>query len=1146
MTTLPMALTPALPPAPFDCLGELPRGTTLLEASAGTGKTFTVAALATRYVAEGHAELGELLLVTFGRAATSELRERVRARLTSAYHRLRSTGARQSDDELVAHLADVDDAELARRQDRLATALADFDAATIATTHGFCQQMLTRLGVLADVDPDATMVGDVADLVSEVTDDVYLRRYASAAPPELSVGQARDAARAAMGDPFAVLEPRAAPQGSPAWHRVAFAAEVVGEVARRKRELRLLDYDDLLVLLRAALTDPRVGEQAAQRLRERYQVVMVDEFQDTDPVQWQILREAFHGHATLVLIGDPKQAIYAFRGGDVVTYLAAGRDADRQATLDRNWRSDAHLLTGLEQLLRGAALGDERIVVHPVRPGRAGTSRLEVSAGPAPPVRIRQVRRSAHGLTGTRNPKVAPARRLVCLDVAADVVRTLTDTWVDDDGAGRRPIRPGDIAVLTRRNADALAVRAELVAAGVPAVVSGLTSVFATAAARNWLTLLDALTDPGHSGRIAALALTPFIGWDAARLAEADEADRDSLAQTVRRWSQLLTHRGIGAVIEATAAAGLTERVTATGGERMLTDVRHIGQALQHVAATELLAAAGIGDWLRRRVAEAESDYAEEISRRLETDAAAVQVLTVHAAKGLEFPIVHVPFAWDRYEPDEPTELRFHDDAGRRILHIGGPGSEHYPAARRRHLTEERGEDLRLLYVALTRASSQVVVWWSPSTISGGGPLTRMLLGDHAAAEVPPAVVGVPGDDAVGAALAALAGAAGGTIAVETVDGAPEPGAWTPRAASGTDLQVAAWRRTLDQSWRRLSYSALTAQAHAAAPAPAGAVRHEPETTGLLDEPATGPVAGGPAPPSAGPSAGLCPLGDLPAGASFGTLVHDVLEHLDPAVAAPGEALTGALRDLAAPRAGGLLAAADLDVLAHGLDLALATPLGPAAEGLRLRDVAVRDRLSELEFELPLAGGDAADRTGHGGGAGRAGRAARLGDIADLLRRHLAPQDPLAAYADRLDELAAVADDGSGRSVLRGYLTGSIDAVLRVGTPAGPRYLVVDYKTNRLAPPGEPLTVWHYRPSALAEAMMDAHYPLQLLLYLVALHRFLRWRQPGYDPAVHLGGGLYLFLRGMCSAERPDGVMTWTPPPGLVAELSALLDRGPR
>ena len=185
-------------------------------------------------------------------------------------------------------------------------------------------------------------------------------------------------------------------------------------MARRKRQRRLLDYDDLLLLLRDALVDPASGEQAARRVRERYRVVLVDEFQDTDPVQWQILRTAFHGHRTLVLIGDPKQAVYAFRGGDVVTYLAAGRDAATTATLERNWRSDADLIGALARLMRGAALGDDQIVVRPVRPvehsSAASTPRRRLD-GAGAPLRIRQVRRAAFDLRGTLAPRVGSRPR---------------------------------------------------------------------------------------------------------------------------------------------------------------------------------------------------------------------------------------------------------------------------------------------------------------------------------------------------------------------------------------------------------------------------------------------------------------------------------------------------------------------------------------------------------------------------------------------------------------------------------------------------------------------------------------------------------------------------------------------------------------
>ncbi len=1145
MNRTPQLLLSSLPPPrAFQILGDLPEGTTLLEASAGTGKTYTIAALATRYVAEGRAELDELLLVTFGRAATSELRERVRERLVSAHRLLAQPDCRASRDRLVAHLADVDDAELDLRRTRLTRALAEFDGATIATTHGFCQQMLTRLGVLADLDADAVMVGDLADLITEVAQDVYLQRYATSERPELTVEQVAEVTRAAVGDRLAVLEPQAAHPDSIPGHRYAAAYAAVREVARRKHERRLLDYDDLLVLLRDALVDPQLGELAAQRIRQHYRVVMVDEFQDTDPVQWQILRTAFHGHRTLVLIGDPKQAVYAFRGGDVVTYLDAGRDATATATLERNWRSDAALLDGLGHLMRQAALGDDRIVVRPVTSEHVG-SRLIGAA----PLRLRQVRRSALGLRDRATPKVGDLRELIAADLAADVVAQLARVQLTPGEP--RALQPGDIAVLTRKNSEATLVQRALVAAGVPAVVSGVVSVFSTRAARLWLTLLDALDHPGHAGRTAALALTELVGWDAARLAGAGEDERDALSDRVRGWARLLQARGVGALLEAVTSTGLLHRVAADAdGDRLLTDLRHVGQVLQEVSVREQAGVSALAAHLRRRVAEAEGDYAEERSRRLETDQAAVQVLTVHASKGLEFPVVYLPFGWDRFEPDEVATLRYHDQYGRRVLDLGGVTSG--ADALDRHRAEERGEDLRLLYVALTRAASQVVAWWAPSRNTPGGALTRMLFGGHGPGEQPPATVRVGSDDEVAASLAELAAASGGVLVAEAVTQAPAAARRPSAPADPARLDLAEWRRDLDSGWRRLSYTALTARAHAATPMAspsAESALSEPESTGVDDEAdtAVGDDATPPPEPDGAIDASPCPLADLPAGAAFGTLVHEILESVDPTE----PDLAGALRRLAVQRgarsilAGGRDAAREphlvterLDTLATGLETALRTPLGPLAGGMTLADVPVRDRLCEAEFELPLAGGDLPGQPSL--------QAAHLGHVADLMARHLAPDDPLAGYPAMLAELA---DSDADPVQLRGYLTGSLDAVLRRHTSSGPRYLVVDYKTNRLAPPGEPLTVQHYRPQAMAAAMAASHYPLQLVLYLVALHRFLRWRQRGYDPQVHLGGGLYLFVRGMCGPATPTGadgtpfgVFGWRPPTLLIEQLSALLD----
>jgi exodeoxyribonuclease V beta subunit len=304
----------------FDVGGALPEGLTLLEASAGTGKTFTIAALVARYVAAG-VPIQQMLVVTFTKAATSELRDRVRARLVDGEAGLRRVlaGGPAGADPVLRLLASGSAAEVEVRRGRLAEALAEFDAATIATTHGFCEQILAGLGTAGDVERGTTFVADSLDLTDEVIEDLYLRDWFHQGPATMKPKKARDIGRAAVANPEAPIVPGLDEAGLSADQvtRARFAEAVRREVTQRKRRHATMGYDDLLTRLAATLRSPR-GAAAAVRLRERYQVVLVDEFQDTDPIQWDILRLAFGPAATgpattLILIGDPKQAIYSFR-----------------------------------------------------------------------------------------------------------------------------------------------------------------------------------------------------------------------------------------------------------------------------------------------------------------------------------------------------------------------------------------------------------------------------------------------------------------------------------------------------------------------------------------------------------------------------------------------------------------------------------------------------------------------------------------------------------------------------------------------------------------------------------------------------------------------------------------------------------------
>ena len=350
--------------------------------------------------------------------------------------------------------------------------------------------------------------------------------------------------------------------------------------------------------------------------------------------------------------------------------------------------------------------------------------------------------------------------------------------------------------------------------------------------------------------------------------------------------------------------------------------------------------------------------------------------------------------------------------------------------------------------------------------------------------------------------------AAGGPVIEESVVAAAPPVA---AKSAPPDLGRRHFHRSIDTGWRRTSYSGLIRVAEAAG------VTSEPEVTELDDETGDIPLtenASGPEVPS--------PMAELPRGARFGSLVHAVLENADPGAADfAAELQTQASRQLAWW---------PVDVSAVDLAAALVpmneTSLGPLADGLTLRQIGLRDRLRELEFEIPLAGGDVRGAAPN----------VSVADVGELLRAHLPADDPVAPYVDRLTSAAL------GSQSLRGYLSGSIDAVLRLPNQ---RYLVVDYKTNYLGD-----NAADYSHARLAEAMLHSDYPLQALLYTVVLHRFLRWRVAGYDPALHLGGVLYLFLRGMCGADtpvidgQPCGVFSWQPPATLVVALSDLLDEG--
>ena len=1054
-----------------------PGETLVIEASAGTGKTWTISTLAARFVAEQNVPISQMAIVTFSSASAAEVKARTRARLKQCADALSSATPPSEADPDLAGLWSPDPGLRGLRRDRLLQGLDDFDLAPIMTTHGFCDRLLSCLGILADHDAYDRLATDLSDLATQATSDHYLR-LRQTRQARFSYDQGLAWVRKALFAPAAPVVP-------PDTDEAAFVESVRETVEARKRRAGLYTFDDMLLRCRDALTHPSTCQQARTRLSQAYPVVLVDEFQDTDAIQWEIIHLGFVGSSTVVLIGDPKQSIYGFRGADVGAYLKA-TGLGRTVTLDTNYRSSPPLVDAVGALMDGAWLGDPRIQVTPVKTS-PDTPRLVFPQPMAweSPFRIR-VPSDTHPLT-TRE-----ARQIIDADLVADLTSLLAHgpRYRSAPESAPRPLRPDDVAIIVSTNGRGNDLLDLLHSAGIPAVFTGTGSVFSTPAAHDWWTFLKAL-ETGSSPWVRAASLTSLIGWDLERLVRSDAEEFSRLASEMRRLSALMDHSSPISVLEwLMDRTDLVDRLTADlDGERMLTDLRHLGQLLSG-SRPRLVSPA---DWLlARRSSPAAPD---ESTRRLPTHNDAVRIMTVHQAKGLQFPIVYLPQLSDRHvitpQAGEPTISR--DSSGNRTVDLGITVDD----AWRESSSEEAGESLRTCYVALTRSIAHITTWWLPTRDNTcASPLHRLLF---RSSPDPAPQISLRGCDPRRLSLPG--------VSIETIDTAQPPPIDTPVIVAqagpphGTSVILAKegfrFDREVDVTWRRTSFSALTAAAHQDAP-------EADEPTGPIDV-----LVGGDQDLELDR---LSPMADLPGGTSFGSLVHSVFEYADPA-----EDLTPLVEKTMAGFEGFSPA-----TLAAALAPGLVTPLGPIADNLALADIGTTNRIAEMTFELPLSHTE---------------QAAGMGSIADLLERHLAPEDPLAAYPQHLRSSEV------DPRALRGFLTGSIDAVLRVGG----RYLIVDYKTNRLGAHETPLTLRNYTLPAMAAAMISSHYPLQALLYAVALHRFLRWRLPDYDPDRHLGGIAYLFVRGMAGPDTPVrfgtpcGVFPWKPSSRLIEDLSDLL-----
>ncbi len=1172
----------------LDLRARLPRGLSAVEASAGTGKTFALTALAVQGVVLDGVRTEELLVVTFTRAAAAELRGRIRAGLRDASIALRTLA---TTGQVPAGLEDWLDAlcradgsagsappgpeEAQRRAAAAARALSTLDRATISTLHGFCQAALTRLG-LRGTGVGARFTTDVQRLRTDAVRDRLLAlldadpdalRRSKGKGESVRLETPREVEKRVDQLVRVVLasDAQVAPLGrsdTPVADATArFTVEVVEELRARLEAEGELTFDELIRRMDLTLADPRGGPVAARQLRERTRLVLVDEMQDTDAVQWRIIRRAFLEDpaelgppADVVIVGDPKQSIYRFRGADIDAYLDASAQAgEQQRTLGSNWRSSAPLLDALDVLMRGAQFGGPRIAYRRVSPGRPVDTRV---TGTGAPLEVRWIRRDGTlplAQDGYRIMADGGSARVLD-DLAARVVDLLAHGRIvasdedRDDAAqdvaadGTRPLAPRDIAVLVRKNTEATAVVERLAAAGVRAVQPKGGKVFETDAFMQWRVLLAALARPADTDLVRAALLSWFVaaGPDAVD----DDARVDELQRLCGEWRALLAADGMMALLAALRADEAVVAALARAGERGLTDLEHLAE-LVHVA----VGARGVPAAVALRTLEelslasdrGEDDTDDPAVRRISSDGDAAQVMTYHAAKGLEFPVVLLPYANRTHNLQQPWTFR---SGGERVVDAGSslpweptePEGGHVPdllhaqmKGRKASAQEEMaGDEARLIYVALTRARDRCIVWWWPADGSARSLLATLLFGerDEDGALVPGAPPRALKDltDALTATLlSALAARSGGTVEIATV---PVPDAPVIHRSTGPTEREQAQLATLSRDvhepdvWRWSFTGLLRPPPGAARPLAEDATLalqggvDEPDAPSSSDGALEGPDEVVPGPADDGPQGALV---DLPGGTAFGVLVHEALEAVD--LSAAEDVLRDTLERELSVRAMRAAMTVDVPRLGAGLVSALATPLDPLLPGMTLRDFPARDRIPELVFELPVA--DTHARV-------------TLRALATAVADALADDDPYrTAFATLPDRVE--------RTRFAGWLTGVVDLALR--TPDG-RYVVADHKTNRLSDAaGRPA----YDGPAMHAAMLHGEYPLQALLYLVGMHRVLGRRLAGYDPEQHLGGAAFLFLRGMVGPDTPvrdgvrDGVCVWRPTTAAVLAADAVL-----
>ncbi len=1063
-------------------------GKNLIEASAGTGKTYSIALLFLRFILNG-LELKEILAVTFTIAATAELKDRIRTFLKEALYILSGKEVENSDIRLIIDRQKEDKEILFQRANK---ALFEFDEACIFTIHGFCQRVIYEHAFECSSFFEGKPAGEEKDLIEEAVCDFWRTHFYNAPEDFLEYAMVEKnitppyfikIAGNNFNKPHLLTEP---------WPELSmFGPDTEGNdktslyendililkhkvltfvkerLDKFKREESCLSYDDLLLILYYTLKSER-GVFLKERLQKKYKAVFIDEFQDTDPVQYEIFQTLFEDSSvTVFYTGDPKQAIYSFRNADIFAYLKAAEHikSSKQFTMDINYRAKSSLVEATEKVftLRKNPFLYSEIDFPQVKGRKESTETLLTEKGNTfPPLNIWYLRAdkvdkkyiSGKGKYKFTLLTVTSAVEFIIKGMSFEILRLLDRK--EEVKIGENYLKPSDIAVLTRTNREALMVKEVLGKYNVPSVVYNTESVFHTDEAIEMATVLRAVSEYNDEKAVRGALITDIFGYGLSYIDKLsrDEKEWEKWIDTFRNYHILWKKSGFLRMFGKMVKDNDIKKklLSSSRGERKITNALHIAELIHREEFTKKLAPSDTLKYVLEKISEVDTE-SEDYELRIESDKNAVIIITVHKSKGLEFPVVFCPFLWHSskvYKKDDP--LLYHNKDKLPVLNLAGEEE-----AVKKANEENLAENLRIMYVALTRAVCRCYLFWG--RINGAGTSAPAYIfhncrDDNSFKD--------SDDGTMYGELLKLND--NKTISVTEIPPGKE-GVYEEEKKE-TELDSAKeFTGMIDKNWSITSYSGLVFTSGKSVDEPDRDFYEDTVITErsdfLTDDSGRQEESG---------------TFDFPRGRKTGMVFHEIFEKLD----FQGNNIKKTVAEvldkyhMGKDNKTGNLLYNDGEKMVRNV---ISASLSDGKEGFCLKDISEKDLIKEFEFYFPLAG-------------------VNTGKIKSMLNYD-------TGYIPFKD--------------IEGYLHGYIDLICRHKC----KYYIIDWKTLYLGS-----CCKYYSPVYLKEAIKEHNYRLQYLLYTVALNRYLLKRDKNYDYEKNFGGIFYIFLRGV-SGRGGDEYGKW-------------------